>query len=250
MFKCEFYEVPSTKYVPNNFPKKKFEIKDPGVNVYLGTLEAQLGEADACTGTFKSAHPGKIQFINGGGPLANGRVCVKQVLERMPSGAIVRLKGRHELEKLSVECNCLIWASILLDLTYQFIARKIEKMPVGGQLSCPIPVIPTLRFTRSVIALVREPSMEKAFLVEEWIALDNNEHPFIKYLGNRFPESCVPPTASPEAHNIAEFLVFAQHVQWEKTGGLVFTSDYQGAGSILTDPQITSNPYVPLIFSS
>jgi len=84
--------------------------------------------------------------------------------------------------------------------------------------------------------------MEKAFLVEEWIALDNGEHLFIKYLGNHFPESCIPPTACPKAHNIAEFLVFAQHVQWEKSGGLVFTSDYQGAGGILTDPQITSNP--------
>ena len=93
-----------------------------------------------------------------------------------------------------------------------------------------------------MIAIVREASMEKAFLIEEWIALDDSEHPFIKYLGNRFPESCVPPTANAEAHDIADFLIFAQHVQWVESKGLVFTSDYQGAGDILTDPQITSNP--------
>jgi len=87
-----------------------------------------------------------------------------------------------------------------------------------------------------MIAIVRESSMEKAFLVEEWIASDDSEQPFIKYMGNRFPESCVPPTAHAKAHDIAEFLIFAQHVQYEKSGGMVFTSDYQGAGNILTDP--------------
>lgn len=135
-----------------------------------------------------------------------------------------------------MECNCLVWASLLLDLTYQFVVREIERI---GEPPCPIP---TLRFTQSMIGLIREPSMEKAFLIEEWITVDDSEHPFIKYLGNRFPESCVPPTAHPKAHKIAEFLVFAQHVQWEKSGGLVYTSDYQGAGDVLTDPQITSNP--------
>jgi hypothetical protein len=77
------------------------------------------------------------------------------------------------------------------------------------------------------------------FLIEEWITSDDNEHPFIKYVGNRFPASCVPSMAHHDAHDIA---IFAQHVQWMKTGHLAFTSDYQGAGNILTDPQVTSNP--------
>jgi hypothetical protein len=91
--------------------------------------------------------------------------------------------------------------------------------------------------------------MEKVFLVEEWLNLDGlSRDKFVKYLGNRFPESCVCPTDPSKAHKVAEFLLFAQHVQWEKTGQLVFTSDYQGAGDVLTDPQITSKPYILPIF--
>lgn len=91
-----------------------------------------------------------------------------------------------------------------------------------------------------MIAIVWESSIEKVFLIEEWLKPD--EHKFLKYMGNQFPQSCLHETDPPEAHEIAEFLVFAQHVQWEKTSGLAFTSDYQGAGDVLTDPQITSNP--------
>lgn len=238
-FQCRFYEVPCREYGPNCFPDTKFDIGDPGVHVYTGLLEAQLSEADADVGAFKTAHVGKIKFVDEGAPLADGKVCVKQVFRRNPDGTIKRYDGKHELAMLSVECNCLIWASILLDLTYKFVAREIEGK---GELSGPIPVIPKLRFTRSMIALVQDSPTDKAFLVEEWIALDDSEHPFIKYMDNCYPQSTVPLTAHPEAHEIAEFLIFAQHVQWQKSDNLVYTSDYQGAGGILTDPQITSNP--------
>ena len=84
--------------------------------------------------------------------------------------------------------------------------------------------------------------MEKAFLVEEWIESDDRERPFTKYINNQFPQSCVTPSAPSKAHEIADFLVFCQHVQWEKTRFAAFISDYQGTGDLLTDPQITSNP--------
>jgi hypothetical protein len=51
---------------------------------------------------------------------------------------------------------------------------------------------------------------------------------------------------APKAQEITEFLTFAQHVQWKKTQHMVFTADYQGAGDVLTDPQIMSNPYASL----
>jgi len=205
---------------------------------YKGTLEADLSKDASHKGTFKTAHPGAVSFKETVDPdlFPSGKVCVKQVFEKLPDGGIIRLKGRHELERLSVECNCLIWASLLLDLTYKFIDREAGRW---GDLSRPIP---TLRFTRSMIAIVRESTMEKAFLIEEWLDPDDEERPFVKYLGNRFLEPCVPSTAPTCAHEIAEFLSFAQHVQWQKTSGLAFTSDYQGAGEVLTDPEITSNP--------
>jgi len=237
-FCCDFFEVPLTTYIPHAFPKKHFEIDDPNVVLRKGTIEVNFLKAFMRQGSFKTSHPGTIQFQGKTNPFTDGLVCVKQVYELKDDGTtIIRLKGRHELEKLTTECNCLIWASILLDLTYQFVNREVKKR---GQ---PLHPIPVLRFPRSMIAIVRESSMEKVFLVEEWLNQDDsNGRKFLKYVGNHFPQSCVRDTEPPEAHKVAEFLIFAQHVQWSKTGRLAFTSDYQGAGDILTDPQITSNP--------
>jgi len=151
VFKCEFFKVPLIRYSPGRFPKKKFKIEDPGVNTYMGTLNAQLSEADVSAGNFKTAHLRKVQITSGSCLLPNGKVCIKQVFDRKPDGGIARLKGRHELKRLSVKCNSLIWASILLNLTYQFTICKIGRM---GDLSCPIPVILMLHFTISMIAIV------------------------------------------------------------------------------------------------
>ena len=237
-FQCDFFEVPLTTYIPDALPEKPFEIDDPEVELHKGTLDIDFLKALMRQGSFKTAHPGTIEFQGKTDPFTDGLVCVKQVYElKEDRTTIIRLKGRHELEKLSTECNCLKWASILLDLTYQFIDREVKSR---GQ---PLRPIPMLRFARSMIAIVRESSIEKVFLVEEWLNLDDHSgRKFFKYVGNHIPESCVCPTDPPKAHEVAEFLIFAQHVQWVKTRGLAFTSDYQGAGDVLTDPQITSNP--------
>jgi hypothetical protein len=197
-------------------------------------------------GTFKTAHPGRL-YLEGGAdliPFTGGTVCVKQIgKKRQNSNAIDRVSGRYALDLFVTEANCLKWASILLDLTYQFIARECE---TRGQPALPIP---ELRFTRALIAVVQSAfgDPDKAFLVEEWIdtdETDKTDRQFTKYINNRFPESCVPPSVPYTVHQKAAFLAFAQHVQWEKTQHSAFTSDYQGAGHLLTDPQITSNPYV------
>jgi len=93
-----------------------------------------------------------------------------------------------------------------------------------------------------MIAVVRETKEGKVFLVEEWIHTDEGNHQFVKYINNRLPTSCLPIMPPLNALNVAEFLLFAQHIQWQKTNFAAFTSDYQGAAEVLTDPQITSNP--------
>ena len=98
-----------------------------------------------------------------------------------------------------------------------------------------------------MITIVVESLKEKVFLIKEW--LDPSKHPFEKYLNNHLPASSLSDDATTEAHNITEFLLFAQHMQWQKTSYLVYMSDYQGAGNILTDPQITSDPCIMLYFS-
>jgi hypothetical protein len=203
-------------------------------------------------GSFKTSHPGKVHLANNSElvPFTSSTVCVKQMYERKGpgnsgNGAISRLKGHLELEALLVECNCLRWASILMDLTYQFVAREVK---TRGEPPHPIP---TLHFTRVMIALVRDLPTSKAFLVEEWINTDDGDHRFVKYLNNRVPHHISDSvTQTPKAWEITNFLIFAQHVQWKKSQYLAFTSDYQGAGDFLTDPQVTSNPYVSLVHIS
>ena len=50
----------------------------------------------------------------------------------------------------------------------------------------------------------------------------------MKYINNARAVSCISPKAPEEMQNIANFLCFAQHVQYQVTHGTLFTSDYQG----------------------
>jgi hypothetical protein len=191
-------------------------------------------------GAFKTAHPGKVVLENSFDlpPFTNHTVCVKQTYERQAeTRTISRRKGRHELSALSKECTCLNWASILLDMTYQYIARESKRY---GRLNY---YVPELRFARTMIAIVQEGSMEKVFLIEEWIDTDpDTDTVFTKYINNRSAKICLEGLPSLEAQVITDFLSFAQHVQWVKSKNLTFTSDYQGAGNLLTDPQIIADP--------
>ena len=84
--------------------------------------------------------------------------------------------------------------------------------------------IPKLRFVEA--AVVEVCGGKKFFLVEEWI--DTSKEPFIKYINNARATSCISPRAPKEIQNTANFLCFAQHVQYQVTQGTLFTSDYQG----------------------
>jgi hypothetical protein len=101
-----------------------------------------------------------------------------------------------------------------------------------------------------MIAIIEGSEKEKVWLVEEWLNIDNSKCLFTKYINNRFASLCLPEMAPLKAHQTAAFLVFAQHMQWEKTKWIAFTSDYQSIGNILTDPQITTDPYVMPAFIS
>ena len=256
-FQCTFYEIPAATYHPDKLPCKVLTLQDSDIKVYHGTLLVDFAPGLVQIGSFKTSHPGKVQLDGNTEllPFTNGTICVKQMYTRKGSsgnhdGAISRMKGSLELDVLLVECNCVRWASILMDLTYKFVAREVK---TRGDPPYPIP---TLRFMRVMIAVVRNLPTPKTFFVEEWINTDSDDgdHQFVKYLNNQVPHHILNsiPQGS-KAQEITEFLVFAQHVQWKKSQYSAFTSDYQGAGDLLTDPQIMSNPYVSpisLSFSS
>src|SRR6267142_2400448 len=144
-------------------------------------------------------------------PLFTGeKVCIKQLYTLCEGGkGIARLKGRYELWALLTEFNCLRWALLLLDLSYKFITQEIEKK--GQSLARPIP---QLQFMNTMITVVQETKEEKVFLIEEWIHTDEGNHQFVKYINNCLPTSWLPIMPPLNALNIAEFLLFAQYIQW------------------------------------
>jgi hypothetical protein len=247
-FRCKFIVIPQPEF-NGEFPSDRFDIDDEDLETdcYRGILSVNFAKGLMAKGSFKTAHPGRIRLDDNVDhpPFTNGMVCVKQIYEKRGEEGekIGRVPGRYEANALSVECNVLQWASILLDMTYQFVEREIT---LRGE---PHFQIPRLRFTKTMVALVKDAATEKAFLVEEWINTDEVDNVYTKYITNCHSQPVVPVAAHQDKHDIATFLVFAQHVQWQKTYHLAFTSDYQGAGLLLSDPQIISKPYVNIMQS-
>ena len=184
-----------------------------------GGLEVNLKILDSLKGTFKTAHPGRIISSAEDLPTCFAqKICVKQLYwQGAARRSISHYRGNEEYRKLVKEIICLDWATILLDLTYKFIEVAVAEYdePHGG--------IPKLQFVRMMLA--RDIQNDKHFLVEEWLG---ESFGFIKYINNGHPVSCVRVGAPKEDHQIAEFLCFAQHVQYNQTDGLAYTSDYQG----------------------
>jgi len=239
-FLCHFYEIPIASYDHDRLPDGTFDLDDKNVDIYWGTLDVNLKRQEG-KGRFKTAHPGwvKLDATPDLPPFTNQKVCIKQIYRQRTNRAIARVSGHEELGAFVEKFNCVQWASILLDMTYQFVVRKIVKR---GEPPYPIP---ELQYTRAMVVIIQGDS-EKAFIVEELIYSDKGEDEpqFRKYIDNCNPKSLLHIAEPTKAHTIAYFLLFSQHFQWQKTHMGAFVSDYQGAGGLLTDPQITSNPYV------
>ncbi|KAJ7212725.1 hypothetical protein GGX14DRAFT_361618 [Mycena pura] len=147
------------------------------------------------------------------------------------------------------EANVIYWASSILMFTYSFVDHVLE---LDGETGSP-PPIPRLCFVDTGVALVHDqatgnttPSNSTSprcvYLLEELIDVSDKEADFVKYIHNGDALPLLEP-ADPLYYN-AEFLCFAQHVQYFKSGGLVFISDLQGSADLLTDPQIMTSPTI------
>ncbi|KAE9393105.1 hypothetical protein BT96DRAFT_752565, partial [Gymnopus androsaceus JB14] len=151
-------------------------------------------------------------------------VCIKQAFYRQEGGTTAHVhQGVSQGKYLMVEMNCLGWGNSLLCMVYDFIGEK------------PTISVPYLRFVGAGLAIAQNPDRD-TFLVEELI----DKTPFVKYINNDSAKPC--DFLDTERSCIARFLAFSQHVQWMKTKGLVYVSDYQGSGVLLTDPQIITRP--------
>lgn len=143
-------------------------------------------------------------------------VCLKQVFYKKTRRGEPRkvVDTERQLQELALELSCLHWGRCLLELVYTFIAKKKE-FPYGP--------IPQFRFVEGGLAI--STLKDHVFLVEEWIPA--SEGWFLKYINNSSAAPLFEHLPQEYRYN-ARFLAFAQHVQYVKTGGIAYISDFQG----------------------
>ncbi|KAG1742469.1 hypothetical protein EDB19DRAFT_1594456, partial [Suillus lakei] len=136
----------------------------------------------------------------------------------------------------------------LLQLTYAFIDHCI-----ASSTKSPPFKIPCVHFIDAGLALSYSQQGSKApakggskaglscagYLVEELIEGGHDE--FVKFIHNMDSNPLL--YYDNYHYKVALFFAFTQHVQYIKTGGLAFISDYQGSTELLTDPQILTDPF-------
>lgn len=183
-------------------------------------------------GAFKIAHFGHTDI-----PLFGNstQVCIKQTFfnstspvedsnSKKPLPSLVVYRGQTQAKKLSVELNCLGWASALMDLVYGFMKKEV---PVRGS---PPFEVPHMRYVKAGLAIqVSKGSADDTqhvYLLEEFIHDSEEPGGFVKYLNNNSAKPCK--FQDEERSTRAEFLSFSQHVQFIETGGQAYLSDFQG----------------------
>ncbi len=234
---CTFYVVPE---LPFNILLETGKLLWEQCDTYSGSLEVDLQESARLgePGTFKTAHPGWInstsltrlhalqgQLVSDNtaiAPFLTKTVCVKQIFKQQ-KGGLTQMTGMTEMSKIWMEAICLQWGAAALNLVYHFIQREIDLR------GAPAFHIPDFRFVRTMMVVCHGETQIKVFLIEEMIDR-MTEGPFLKYISNVVPR----PSEKLQDNNLerAEFLCFAQHVQWVKTHGEMFTSDFQGKHAI------------------
>ncbi|KAJ3717887.1 hypothetical protein C8R42DRAFT_644497 [Lentinula raphanica] len=191
-------------------------------------------------GSFKMAlvHCSTSKIVVGEGT----RVCLKRCFDRdVTNGEKLMYCKDKQFEGLSRELNCLLWARIMLRLVYDYIDSANES---SG--SVPPFSIPKLRFVDAALAVVTAADGREEFYIIEELIPENHGWSFTKYICNN---SAVPLLSNnlesrhtAERNHCARFLSFAQHIQYIQTSSLAFTSNFQGANHLLTDPQIITDP--------
>jgi len=148
------------------------------------------------------------------------------------------LSATDEQYAVTGEANLLVWANALLDFAYDFIFDYAQ----NNNLNAPpgvedfLSIIPLFRFVEAGVAVVvkplettsaGQPSTQRAtYLLEEM--LPGTPAEFVKYLNNFEATSFF--ERGDSEYELAEFLMFMQHVQYQITHwhGTAYISDFQG----------------------
>ncbi|PBK58787.1 hypothetical protein ARMSODRAFT_853360, partial [Armillaria solidipes] len=121
------------------------------------------------------------------------------------------------------EATCSMWCDAILKFSYEWIDHFVRNK--GGS---PPWTIPEFRFAETAIVQTIKGDHRgvtwtpHTWLVEEWLEGD-----FVKYVWNG-NSNAYEALHEGEEMERAEFLMFVQHVQYEKLHRKVFISDFQG----------------------
>jgi hypothetical protein len=181
---------------------------------------------------------------------------------------VSRLTVTDEEYAVTGEANLLVWANALLEFAYDFIFDYAQNNNAPPGVEDFMSIIPLFRFVEAGVAVVvkplettsaGQPSTQRAtYLLEEM--LPGSPAEFVKYLNN-FEATTIFERGDSE-YELAEFLMFMQHVQYQITHGTAYISDFQGTktfyitfltsqlnvyislgvGTTLTDPQMMTKP--------
>lgn len=144
--------------------------------------------------------------------------------------SIIPYLGLGAISHVGMELNCMVWADALLQITYDY-------MDAFDDHHGPPPSYfinrPEFHYIKSCMAIEQgKPNQDAwAFLLEEAIQ-EENKGPFRKYFNNTSPIPCHFANNDTENKQWVEFLIFTQHLQYWKTGKLVFVADYQGMRNV------------------
>ena len=110
-------------------------------------------------------------------------------------------------------------------MVYAFIDKQSEAQGSGKSKAIEIP---NMRFVRAALAIEQVQQGACCFLLEDVISEESGS--FRKYLNNTSAKPCC--FKSADDIQRAEFLAFAQHVQYFKTKKRAYVADFQGTSII------------------
>lgn len=249
-------------------PKLKFdeildmiEFEDPGVFTPEASYPASLNIGTLVgAGSFKVAHHATLTAAS------QSRRALKDSVFDSNTGVVakqpfLRQEGERKLfppaksiEVVQQEGHVIMMASALMELARDHVKRLEKEFKQAGLLQ------PDVFYAHAAVG-VAHGTKGRGYLLEEYID-PSTYGPFIKYVSNDSSKVVVPESASDEEKDRAEYLSFIQHTQYVLTGRNAFVSDFQGmlfpapliacvsnrllidvgAGGLLTDPQIITNP--------
>jgi len=187
------------------------------------TLSYRPSDPAAAHGNFKIASVGYTS-VSVFDESVSTQVCVKQGFYINPNCSSRKIyDGPRQAEMLTMELNCIGWASALMTCVYDF-------MKESEGLGLPPFDVPHMQYVQCGLAISKPEGHRphSAYLLEEYIETNktSGKNWFVKYLNN---SSARPRQFEDPRQTLrAEFLSFAQHVQFWKTEGLAFVSDFQG----------------------